>query len=221
MRIDVITIFPEIFSCVIDVSMWMKARENGLFLYIWNLRDFSKSKQYKVDAPPFGGGAGMVLRVEPIYAAVEMLKSSSSYVVEFSPRGELFNQKTAVEFSKKRHLILLCGHYEGIDERAGSIVDKRVSIGDFVVTGGEVPAMLFIESVMRLLPGVLGNEKSHLNESFSFGLLEHPHYTRPRSYMGQKVPEVLLKGNHEEVRQWRVKKAYEYTEKQRPDLLTA
>ncbi len=219
MRIDVISIFPELFDSIIDISMWKKARENGLFLCLWNLRDFSKSKQYKVDAPPFGGGAGMVLMPEPLINAIEFLKSSSTSVIELSARGRRLNQSLAEYFSKKEHIVLICGHYEGIDERVSSVFDERISIGDFVVTGGEVPAMLFIEAVMRLLPGVLGNEDSHKDESFYSGLLEYPQYTRPRTYMGHKVPNVLLSGNHNDVLKWRKKQAYKYTKKYRPDLL--
>ncbi len=222
MFIDIFTLFPVVFEGILRVSMWEKAQKVGVVrINLWDIRDFSRSKQYKVDAPPFGGGPGMVMRVEPLVAGIEQVKSDSSWVVYLSASGKRFDQEKARELTKKEHLILVCGHYEGIDQRVVDLlVDEEISIGDYVLTGGELPAMVIVDAVIRLLPGVLGDEQSLVEESFSDGLLEYPHYTRPAIFRDRKVPEVLLSGDHQAVKQWRKGQAMEKTKLVRPDLLT-
>lgn len=252
MRFDVITIFPEFFSGPLDYGIVRRAREAGLAkIHVHDLRDFSHDRHRTVDDRPFGGGEGMVLKPEPLFEAVESLLGrgvtaqapTGTAVVLLSAAGKLFRQETARKFSKLEHIVLLCGRYEGVDERvAEHLASDEISIGDFVLSGGELPAMMVLDAVTRLIPGALGNEDSAVNESFSDaagevvrgregaqttshepqptngGLLDCPHYTRPPSYRGWDVPEVLLGGNHEEIRRWRRKKALEKTLHNRPDL---
>ncbi len=221
MRIDVLTLFPELFDSFEEWSIIGRAIEKGLFtLNKIDIRDFSKDKHKRVDDYPYGGGPGMVMRPEPIYEAISSVKQDNSIVIYLSPQGQNYNQKLAKMLSKKEHLILLCGHYEGVDNRIiEHYVDMEISIGDYVLTGGEVPAMVLIDSVVRLLPGALGNEESIVNESHYNGLLEYPQYTRPRIFNNISVPEILLSGNHGEIEKWRRYKAIEATYMKRPELL--
>lgn len=224
MKIDVLTIFPEMFSGVLGHSILKRAEETGAVAYnIVNFRDYADNKHQTVDDYPYGGGAGMVLKPQPIFDAVNDLTQKSSSkpkVVLLCPQGERYDQKKAEELSNSEHLIFICGHYEGYDERIREhIVTEEISIGDFVLTGGELGAMVIIDSVVRLLPGVLGNEQSHIKDSFSTGLLEHPHYTRPADFRGMKVPEVLMSGNHRLIEEWRGKESLKRTYLRRPDLL--
>lgn len=210
MRIQVITLFPEMFGGVLNSSMLWKAQEKKLVEYgLIDLREFGIGPRKQVDDVPYGGGDGMVLRPEPLFAAVEFAKKKDpdAQVLLMTPRGDLFEQETARELAAtEAGLIILCGRYEGYDERITTIVDKQVSIGEFVLTGGELPAMIVIDAVTRLIPGVLGGETSALKESFSqAGVAEHPHYTRPEEFRGLKVPEVLLSGNHALIDDWRQK----------------
>ncbi len=220
MKVDVLTLFPEMFSGPLDESIIGRARETGrLELKIHPLRDWTHDRHRTVDDKPFGGGPGMVLKPEPIFEAVESLATEQTHVVLFTPAGRRFDQSVAVELAQKGHLVLICASYEGVDERVReSLVDDEISIGDFVLTNGNLPAILVIDSVTRLLPGVLGDDASSADESFSHGLLEYPHYTRPAEFRGQKVPEVLLSGNHGEIEQWRREQAQERTRERRPDL---
>jgi len=202
MKIDILTIFPEMFSGVFGSSILKKAEEKEAVSYnVVNFREFSKDKHRTVDDYPYGGGAGMVLKPQPIFDAVDHLKRDSKdkpRIILLCPQGETYNQKKAEQLSKEDHLIFICGHYEGYDERIREhLVTDEISIGDYVLTGGELGAMVVIDSVVRLLPGVLGNDESPIYDSFSSGLLEHPHYTRPADFRGMKVPEVLLSGNHQ------------------------
>ena len=185
-----------------------------------NLRDFTHDRHRSVDDRPYGGGPGMLMKPEPFFEAVESLRTADSYVILLSPGGEVFRQKTAVDFSERKHLIFLCGHYEGIDERVReSLADREISIGDFVMTNGNIAAMAVIDAVVRLMPGVLGSEDSGITESFSEDSLEYPQYTRPEVYRGMKVPEVLLSGNHGEIERWRKEQSVKKTNKIRPDLI--
>ncbi|MEW9108568.1 MAG: tRNA (guanosine(37)-N1)-methyltransferase TrmD [Cytobacillus gottheilii] len=224
MKIDVLTLFPEMFEGVFGHSILKKAAEQKAAQYnVVNFRDYADNKHKTVDDYPYGGGAGMVLKPQPIFDAVEDVKSSSeakSRVVLLCPQGERYNQKKAEELAAEEHLIFICGHYEGYDERIREhIVTDEISIGDFVLTGGELGAMVIIDSVVRLLPGVLGNQESHQKDSFSTGMLEHPHYTRPADFRGLKVPDVLVSGNHAHIEEWRVKQSLKRTYTRRPDLL--
>ncbi|HHY04341.1 MAG TPA: tRNA (guanosine(37)-N1)-methyltransferase TrmD [Thermoanaerobacterales bacterium] len=220
--IHVLTLFPDFFSGPLDVSIIKRAREkNILNVEPIDIRDFSHDKHKKVDDYPYGGGCGMVMKPEPIFEAVEFAKEScrkKARIILLSPQGKLFNQEMAKEFSKEDHLILICGHYEGIDERVKTLITDEVSIGDYILTGGETPALAIIDATIRLIPGVLGSSQSALNESFSEGLLEYPQYTRPPVYRGLEVPQVLLSGNHKEIELFRRKKALRRTLEQRPDL---
>jgi len=219
MRIDIITIFPEIFS-PLNSSIVKRAQEKGIVnIKIWNLRDFSKNKHKKVDDAPYGGGKGMVLACEPIFLAVEEIKKYNfdSLTILTSPQGELFHQQKAKELSRKNGLIIICGHYEGVDERVRTIVDCEISIGDYVLTGGELPAMVIVDCIVRLLPGVLP-EEAPVYDSFFDCLLDWPCYTRPENFRGLKVPEILLSGNHKKIEEWRYKQAIERTKIRRPDL---
>jgi len=224
MRIDILTLFPNMFTGVINESILKKAMELGKVQYhITNFRDFSTDKHQAVDDYPYGGGAGMVLKPEPIFHAVEHIKSetnSSPRVILLCPQGERYTQKKAEQLAKEEHLLFICGHYEGYDERIReNLVTDEISIGDFVLTGGELAAMVVIDSIVRLLPGVLGNEDSPVLDSFSTGLLEHPHYTRPAEFRGMRVPDVLLSGNHKLIDEWRRKQSLKRTLERRPDLL--
>lgn len=225
MKIDVLTLFPEMFSGVLSQSILKKAQEGGAASYnVINFRQFSDNKHQTVDDYPYGGGAGMVLKPQPIFDAVNNLLNESEEkpprVILLCPQGERFTQKRAEELSKEGHLIFICGHYEGYDERIREhLITDEISIGDYVLTGGELGAMVIIDSVVRLLPEVLGNEESHQQDSFSTGFLEHPHYTRPAEFRGMKVPDVLLSGNHRHIEEWRTKESLRRTYLRRPDLL--
>lgn len=222
MRIDVLTLFPEMFSGVLGSSILKKAAEkNAVTYHVTNFRDFSDDKHRTVDDYPYGGGAGMILKPQPIFDAVDHVrkKNKAPRVLLMCPQGEAFGQKKAEELSKEEQIILICGHYEGYDERIRNIVTDEISIGDYILTGGELAAMVVIDSVVRLLPGVLGNQASPVFDSYSTGLLEHPHYTRPADFRGMKVPEVLLSGNHKKIEEWRIKQSLKRTKIRRPDLL--
>jgi tRNA (guanine37-N1)-methyltransferase len=225
MRIDIITIFPGMFEPVLNESIIKRAQNKGkVKIHIHNLRDYSSDKHKKVDDRPFGGGSGMVMRAQPLFDAVKNISSelrAQGSKVLLSPQGNRLNQKSAKGFSKHKHLILICGHYEGIDERVRRyLADDVVSIGDYVLTGGELAAMVLVDSVVRLLPGVLGDKNSLNFESFEGNLLEYPQYTRPANYKGMKVPEVLLSGDHKKIAEWRKREAIKITKNKRPDLLT-
>jgi len=219
MRIDIITIFPDIFV-PLDVSIVKRAVDKGMVeINIWNLRDFTKDKHKKVDDTPYGGGKGMVLRCEPVFAAVEHIKkeNKNSKVILTTPQGTLFNQNLAKKLSKTPGLIIICGHYEGVDERVCSIVDYEISIGDYVLTGGELPAMVITDCVVRLLPGVLP-EEAPVYDSFHQYLLDWPSYTKPSVFKGMRVPEDILSGNHKKIAQWRKTQAEKRTKERRPVL---
>ncbi len=225
MRIDILSIFPEIFAPVMNTSIMGRAQSNGLLhIHSHNVRDYSKNKHKNTDDYPFGGGSGMVMMAQPIFDCVEAVcaddPETPAYCIYMSPRGRLLTTDVAVELAKKERLILLCGHYEGIDERVMTLMHDEISIGDYVLTGGELPAMVLIDCVSRFIPGVLGSDESVHEESFSFdGLLEYPQYTRPSSFRGMDVPETLLNGNHAEINKWRRRQALITTMKNRPDLL--
>ena len=233
MRIDVLTIFPKMFDAVLGESIIKRAKEKKVVeINIIDLRLFSKDKHRKVDDKPFGGGPGMLMNAEPFFEAVNYIRKITkdlrlkTRTVLLGPKGRRFDQALALKLSRYEHVVLLCGHYEGIDERvAKHLADEEVSIGDFVLTGGELPAMVIVDGVVRLLPGALGDENSCKDESFSVGdgrdrpLLECPHYTRPADYNGMKVPDVLLSGDHEKIKEWRKKEAVKITRKKRPDLI--
>ena len=221
MKIDVLTLFPEMFSGPLDVSIVGRARKAGLLdLRLQNLRQWTHDRHKTVDDTPFGGGAGMVLKPEPIFEAVESLADDNSHVILTSPSGRPFNQAIARELAQKEHLLIICPSYEGVDERVCKVlVDDELSIGDYVLTNGGLPAMVIIDAVTRLLPGALGDDESAGDESFSHGLLEYPHYTRPAEFRGMKVPEILLSGHHAEIEKWRAEQARRRTEERRPDLL--
>lgn len=222
MKITIITLFPEMFSPILGASMMWKAQKEKLVKFeIIDLRKYGIGPRKQVDDTPYGGGAGMVLKPEPVFAAVKAAKKKlpKAKVLLMTPRGEKFNQINAKKLSKLNELIILCGHYEGFDERISSLVDMEVSVGDYILTGGELPAMTIIDSVVRLIPGVLGDKQSSHDESFSQGLLEYPQYTRPDEFEGMKVPEVLLGGNHNKIMVWRKAEAVKKTKQNRPDLL--
>ena len=220
MRIDVLTLFPEMFAGPLDVSMVARARKSGLLdLQIRDLRDWTHDRHKTVDDRPFGGGPGMVLKPEPIFEAVEALAGEKSRVVMMAPTGRPFTQAIARELGQSEHLLFLCGSYEGFDERIRTLIHDELSIGDYVLTNGGLPAMVVIDAVTRLIPGVLGDDESATDESFSHGLLEYPHYTRPAEFRGMKVPEVLLSGHHAEIEKWQAEKARQRTAERRPDLL--
>jgi tRNA (guanine37-N1)-methyltransferase len=225
MRVDVLTIFPKMFDCVLNESIIKRAQTKGKVKFcIHDLRDFTADKHRKVDDRPFGGGAGMVLRPEPIFNCIEHIKSKvrnqKFKTILLCPQGKRLNQALAKKLSKLKNLILICGHYEGVDERVRSgLADEEVSIGDYVLTGGELPAMVLVDALVRLLPGVLGDKNSLNFESFEGNLLEHPHYTRPADFRKMKVPEVLLSGNHKRIEAWRNLQALKRTRERRKDLL--
>ena len=223
MRIDVLTLFPEMVAGPLDVSIVKRARTTGLLdLRIINLRDYTHDRHKTVDDRPFGGGPGMVLKPEPIFEALEALADDQTHVILTTPAGRVFNQSMARELAQKPHLLFISGSYEGVDERVReALVDDEVSIGDYVLTNGGLAALVIIDAVTRLLPGALGDEESAADESFSHGLLEYPHYTRPAEFRGMKVPEILLSGHHAEIQKWRARQARLRTEQQRPDLLAA
>ena len=219
MRFDVLTLFPEMFD-TLNQSIIGKAKEKELIdINLINIRDFSKDKHKKVDDTPYGGGAGMVIKPDVVYDAYKSIENKNAKVIYMSPQGKILNQKKIENLSKQKHLIILCGHYEGIDQRVlDKIVDEEISIGDYVLTGGEIPAMVLIDSISRYVEGVISQESIE-EESFSNGLLEYPQYTRPEVFEGEKVPEILLSGHHENIEKWRKDKSIEITKKKRPDLL--
>ena len=219
MKFDVLTLFPEMFESL-NQSIIGKGKEKGLIdINLVNIRDFSKNKHKQVDDTPYGGGAGMVMKADVVYDAYKSLKAAKAKVIYMSPQGKVLNQNKVQSLAKVEHIILLCGHYEGIDQRVlDEIVDEEISIGDYVLTGGEIPAMVLIDSVSRYVEGVIKKESTE-EESFSNGLLEYPQYTRPETFLNSKVPEVLLSGNHQNIEKWRRQKSLENTYKKRPELL--
>ncbi|MED4532538.1 tRNA (guanosine(37)-N1)-methyltransferase TrmD [Metabacillus fastidiosus] len=224
MRIDFLTLFPAMFEGVLGQSILKKAQEkNAVHFNVINFREYADDKHQNVDDYPYGGGAGMVLKPQPIFDAVEAIKKESETkprIILVCPQGATYTQKKAEELAKEEHLLFICGHYEGYDDRIREhLVTDEISIGDFVLTGGELPSMVIADSVVRLLPDVLGNEDSPVLDSFSSGLLEHPHYTRPGDFRGMKVPDVLLSGNHKFIDEWREKESLRRTAERRPDLL--
>ncbi len=221
MRVDILTLFPGICEGALAESMMKRARDKGLAsIHVHNIRDWARDKHHVTDDAPYGGGQGMVMKVEPIFEAVESLRQQGTRVVLMSPAGRRFSHAIAKEFSAVSHLILVCGHYEGVDARvAEHVADDEISIGDYVLTNGAVAALVFTDAVVRLIPGVLGDEDSAAQDSFSGGALEFPHYTRPVEYKGWRVPEILLSGNHAAIAEWRRQRSLEKTQKTRPDLL--
>lgn len=226
MKVHIVTLFPEIFKGAFDFSLIKRAKEKGVLeINISNLRDFALNSYGTVDDKPYGGGTGMLLMCEPIFNAVEAITQTSNFkkenskVVLLTPRGKKLNQEKIKEFSKLDEVILICGRYEGVDERVSEkLVDEEISVGDYILSGAEIPAMIIVDSVTRLLPGVLEKSDATTNESFENGLLEHPQYTRPEDFRGLKVPDVLLSGNHEEIKKWRNEEAKRITKERRPDL---
>jgi tRNA (guanine37-N1)-methyltransferase len=220
LRIDLLTLFPEMFTGPVDVSIIQRARKSGLLdLRVHNLRDYTHDNYKTVDDRPFGGGPGMVLKPEPIFDAVEAVADEATRVILMSPAGRPFDQTAARELAREERLLFICAAYEGVDERVRQeLADDELSIGDYILTNGSLAAMVVIDAVTRLLPGALGDEQSALDESFSQGLLEYPHYTRPAEYRGWKVPPVLLSGNHAEIEKWRREQAALRTQTRRPDL---
>lgn len=221
MKFHILTLFPELFESFKNWSIIGRAHEENIVsIDTVNIRDFSKNKHKKVDDYPFGGGSGMVMQPEPIYEAIKSIKENNTKIIFLSPQGKPFTQNIANALSKEEHIVLLCGHYEGIDNRIiENYIDEEISIGDFVLTGGEIPAMILIDSIVRLLPGVLRSEESFVDESHYNGLLEYPQYTRPREFNGFIVPEVLLSGNHQNISKWRQLESIKTTLIKRPDLL--
>ena len=219
MRIKVLSLFPKMFDGILNESIIKRAIDDKkVNIDVIDLRGYSKDKHNKVDDTIYGGGAGMLIKCEPVFDAIDDLKTKNTKVIMLSPDGVKYNQEKAYELSKEKNIILLCGHYEGFDERINTVVDEKISIGDYVLTGGEIPAMAIIDSVTRLLPGVI-NEESHLNDSFNNDLLDYPQYTKPKEYRGMKVPDVLLSGDHKKIDEWRREEQIKKTKKQRPDLL--
>ncbi len=217
------TLFPESFNAILGGSIIGRAQEAGLIeINTINIRDFSKDSHKKVDDYPYGGGNGMVMMAQPIIDAYNSIIEKIDYkplVIYLSPQGDVFNQKIAIQLKEEKHIILLCGHYEGIDERIiDSIVDREISIGDYVLTGGEIPAMALVDCVSRMIPGVLSDEECYINDSIYNGLLEYPQYTRPQEYNGKEVPEILISGHHENIRKWRLEESLKRTKMKRPDL---
>jgi tRNA (guanine37-N1)-methyltransferase len=221
MRIDIVTLFPEICRGPLGESMMGRAQEAGVLeLRVHNLRDWTSDRHHVVDDAPFGGGQGMVMKPEPIFAAIESLRSDASKVVLMTPQGLRFNQALAQDFAARSHLIILCGHYEGVDHRViEHLVDAEISIGDYVLTNGAIASVVFVDAIVRLLPGVLGDAQSAADDSFSGRLLEAPQYTRPAEFRGWKVPDVLLSGHHAEIAAWRRREGERRTRVNRPDLL--
>ena len=220
MDIYYLTLFPEMYEGVLGSSILKRAEDKGIVNYhMINFRAFSHNKHNKVDDYPYGGGAGMVLKPEPVFEAMDSLKLDNKRVILMCPQGQPFNQKLAEELAEEENIVFINGHYEGYDESIRSLVTDEVSIGDYVLTGGELASMAMTDAIVRLIPDVLSNEKSHQEDSFSTGLLEHPHYTRPREYRGMKVPDVLLSGNHKLIEEWRYEQSLKRTRERRPDLL--
>ncbi|MBQ21060.1 MAG: tRNA (guanosine(37)-N1)-methyltransferase TrmD [Flavobacteriales bacterium] len=223
MRIDIITVLPELLESPFNASILKRAQEKGLVeVVVHNLRDYSTNKQKSVDDYAFGGGAGMVLQIQPIADCIEKLTVERTYdeIIYMTPDGETFNQKIANQLSLYKNIIILAGHYKGIDERLRDLyITKEISVGDYVLTGGELPAAMVCDAIIRLIPGVISDETSALTDSFQDGLLSPPIYTRPEDYKGMKVPKILLSGDHKKIEQWREKQAYKRTKERRPDLL--
>ena len=218
MKIDILSLFPEMFTGPFTESILKRAQNEGkVEIEIHNFRDYSKDLHKNVDDTPFGGGSGMVLCCQPIFDCIKSLKKEDSLVIMMTPSGKTYNQELAYDLSKKKHLIILCGHYEGFDERIRRICDLEISIGDFILTGGEIPAMVLVDSITRLLPGVIDSESS-LNESFNNSLLDYPVYTKPRVYEGMEVPEILLSGDHKKINEYRLSEQIRKTKEIRPDL---
>jgi len=222
-RFDILSIFPEMFASPLHCSILKRAREKGLVeIHLHNIRDYAEDKHKMTDDAPYGGGGGMVMKVEPIDRALASIlpEKEGILTVLLTPQGETFSQKMAEELSLRSRIVFICGHYEGVDERVRDhLVDKEVSMGDYILTGGELSAMIMIDAISRLVPGVLGNNESASSDSFSMGILEYPHYTRPSDYRGWPVPDVLLSGNHREILAWRRKESLRRTYVRRPDLL--
>ena len=219
MKIDVLSLFPGMFSGVFEESIIKRAINEGkVSINIHNFREFSLDPHNKVDDTPYGGGAGMVLTCQPIFDCVKSLREEDSIVILLTPDGEVYKQSKAYELSKCKHLIFICGHYEGFDERIRSSCDLEISIGDYVLTGGEIASMAIIDSIVRLIPGVI-EEESHVNDSFNDNLLDYPTYTKPRVYEGMEVPEVLVSGDHKKIAEWRMQESLKRTRERRPDLL--
>jgi tRNA (guanine37-N1)-methyltransferase len=223
MQFDVFTLLPEVFPAYLNSSILQRAQEHGLLdVRVHNIRDFAKSKHHVTDDEPYGGGGGMVMKVEPVFEAIENILGSppACPIILLTPQGRVFNQKIAFELVQHTHIALLCGRYEGIDERIReNLVSDEVSIGDYVLTGGELPALILIDALTRLLPGVLGDPDGALDDSHASGLLEYPHYTRPPEFRGWVVPEILLSGDHAKIEKWRREQSLRRTLKRRPDLL--
>ncbi|WP_129597311.1 tRNA (guanosine(37)-N1)-methyltransferase TrmD [Anaerophilus nitritogenes] len=219
MKIDILTLFPDMFVPLTESIIGRAIEKNIVNINTINIRDFSVDKHKKVDDYPYGGGAGMVMTPQPIYSAMEHIHAQGKRVIYMSPKGKTFNQKIAMNLSKEENLIFLCGHYEGIDQRViDTWVTDEISIGDYVLTGGELPTMVMIDTICRLLPGVLGQEESYMDESFYNGLLEYPQYTRPSVFLDVKVPDILLSGNHKKIAEWRMLESFKMTKRNRPDL---
>lgn len=221
MRFDVVTLFPELIKVYTQNGIIGRAVENGMFeVGVTNLRDYSEDKHKKVDDYPYGGGPGMLLKPEPMFNALDAIKKHNSYIIYLSPKGNLFNQQKAKELSEKEHIVLIAGHYEGIDQRIiDRYVNDEISMGDYVLTSGELPVLMIVDAVGRLIPGVLGSDESSVDESHSNNLLEYPQYTRPESYSGVNVPEILLSGHHKKIEEWRRFKAIEITLERRPEMI--
>ncbi len=227
MKIDVLTLFPEMFSSILATSILGRAiKENYLSVDLTNFRDYADNRHHTVDDTPFGGGAGMVLKPQPIFSAMEAIQdkvaenADKPYVIMVTPQGSVFSQAKAQELATKKHLVFLCGHYEGFDERiAQQLVDEELSIGDYVLTGGELPTLVMIDAIARFIPGVLGNQESAMHDSFTAGLLEGPQYTKPQEFRGMRVPDILLSGHHRQIAKWRREQALLRTFERRPELL--
>ena len=218
-KIDILTLFPNMFDGVFEESILKRAiEEKKVEIHLVNFRDFTEDPHNKVDDTPYGGGAGMVLQCQPIYDCVESLRTEDSCVILLTPDGVPYKQSMAKDLSLKKHLILICGHYEGFDERIRKLCDMEISIGDYVLTGGEVPAMVLVDSITRLIPGVI-TEESYENDSFQENLLDYPTYTKPRVYRDMEVPEILLSGDHQKIDEWRKNESLKKTQERRPDLL--
>jgi tRNA (guanine-N1)-methyltransferase len=220
MKIDILTLFPKMFENILGESMLKIAQAKGLVeINVRNLRDWTSDAHKTADDKPFGGGPGMVMKIEPVWRAVKEIRGATGKVILLTPQGKRFDQATAKRLSKREHLVLMCGHYEGVDERIRELADEEVSIGDYVLTGGEIPALVMVDAITRLVPGVLGHSDSVHQESFENSLLEYPQYTRPAEFEGMKVPGVLLSGNHKKIERWRRDESLKRTLKRRPDLI--
>lgn len=222
MKIQILTLFPEICRAALGESMMKRAQNKGAAnIEAFNVRDWAPGKHRVTDEPPYGGGPGMVMKIEPIYEALAALRTPETKVVLMTPQGRRFNQSLAEQYARESHVIVLCGHYEGVDQRvADQLVDDEISIGDYVLTNGAISAVVFVDAIVRLIPGVLGDGESAVRESFSTGLLDYPHYTRPETFQGWSVPPILLSGNHAAIEKWRQGEARRLTRERRPDLLS-